>query len=432
MSRQETLEDARRYPSAEELNRLVGPDDPTLPQPLLIAELGSFAYHTVRQRIPLLIRDVVAHNSFPSSIARRILAIEREITSRQPVRPLTEDAPDRDLWDWAWTPHQGKSWFELTWYFAEAYLHRRVLEATGYFQPGPWQGFDPYAAIKCAHYTEAGEAIAQFTSAYESLTGLGSVDAIAVLLHYNLWSNRADLSYRAVAERTKGTLDVARERQNLLIDDTSHVVALLSSGRLRRVDIIADNAGLELLYDLALADILIRRAGVQEVTFHLKAQPFYISDAMIADVYQALQFLAGTASNLLQTLAREVRGHIAGGRLRLLDHWFWTSPLCYQALWPSLQQELGRADLVVLKGDLNYRRLVGDRHWPVTARLAEVAAYFPAAFLTLRTMKAEVILDLTPERVNELFAEDPNWMVNGQRGLIQLVEPSKQTEGERC
>lgn len=432
MSLQRVLEDARRYPTIEELNCLVGSDDPTLPPPLLIAELGSFAYDTVRQRIPRLIRDVVAHNAFPSSIARRILAIEREITGRHPVRPLTEDAPDRALWDWAWTPHRGKSWFELPWYFAEAYLHRRILEATGYFQPGPWQGFDPYAVIKRAHYTEPSGAITQFTPVYESLASLDRADALTALLHYNLWSNRADLSYRAVAERAKGVPDIVRERQNLLIDDTPRAVATLSGGRHRRVDIIADNAGLELLYDLALADALIHRAGVHEVAFHLKAQPFYISDAMVADVYEALEFLAGAESTAVQALTAAVQDYIAAGRVCLLDHWFWTSPFCYPALWPSLRQELGQADLVVLKGDLNYRRLVGDRHWPCTTRLSEVAAYFPAPFLSLRTMKAEVILDLTPERVNRLFEEDPNWMVNGQRGLIQLVEPQKQTEGKQC
>ena len=64
------------------------------------------------------------------------------------VRLLKEAAADRPLWDRLVAPFAGRSWLDVPWYFAEAYFYRRLLEATGYFQPGPWQGFDPYGAVK--------------------------------------------------------------------------------------------------------------------------------------------------------------------------------------------------------------------------------------------------------------------------------------------
>ena len=43
----------------------------------------------------------------------------------------------------------------------------------------------------------------------------------------------------------------------------------------------------------------------------------------------------------------------------------------------DLAAQFERASLTSLKGDLNYRRLVGDRDWPPTNPFTGVAAYFP-------------------------------------------------------
>lgn len=46
--------------------------------------------------------------------------------------------------------------------------------------------------------------------------------------------------------------------------------------------------------------------------------------------------------------------------------------------------------LVFLKGDANYRRLIGDRLWPTDTPFSDVAGYFPAKLCALRTLKAEL------------------------------------------
>ena len=84
---------------------------------------------------------------------------------------------------------------------------------------------------------------------------------------------------------------------------------------------------------------------------------------------------------------------------------------------------LRQCDLVIFKGDVNYRRLLDDRHWPHTARLEAIAAYFPAPFLVLRPLKGEILVGLAPGQAEALAAEDPNWLIDGQRGLIQLCRP---------
>lgn len=50
--------------------------------------------------------------------------------------------------------------------------------------------------------------------------------------------------------------------------------------------------------------------------------------------------------------------------------------------------------MLVLKGDVNYRRLLEDRHWPPTTRLEEVTQFMPTSTLSLRTLKAEIMVGL--------------------------------------
>ena len=94
---------------------------------------------------------------------------------------------------------------------------------------------------------------------------------------------------------------------------------------------------------------------------------------------------------------------------------------------PEFAAEFAKAPLpemvdarVILKGDANYRRLLDDRHWPFTAPLEEAAGYFPTSFDALRTLKAELIVGLRPGQPEALWAEDPDWLTNAKRGIIQM------------
>jgi hypothetical protein len=114
-----------------------------------------------------------------------------------------------------------------------------------------------------------------------------------------------------------------------------------------------------------------------------------------------------------------MRAHRAAGRLQVRTHWLYTTCLHYFQLPSDLRDDLAAARLVIFKGDANYRRLVGDAHWPPTTLFAAATAYFPAPLLALRTLKAELITGLQPGEAEALAQVDPQWLVNGVRGLIQ-------------
>jgi len=384
-----------------------------LPTPLMTSEPGSFAQQTITTGKPRNIEAALQDNAYPPEIVAALQALHHELAT-EPIHPPDPTAPDADFWQAQWACYQGRTWLEVPWYFAEAYFYRRLLETVDYFRPGPWQGRDPFAAQKEQMLEES---IGPFAAALAALHGRDDEETAAALIYGSLWGNRADLSNWGMG------LSGDSPGQMLLIDHTPRLVALLRENH-PVVHVIGDNAGLELLFDLALADFLLNHGWAQRLTFHLKADPFFVSDALPRDVHHTLERLSsekGEPTARPGDLSTRSQRALDEGRLVLNAHPFWNSCLAFYDLPLDLRAALEQADLVLLKGDANYRRLLGDRHWPPTTRLEDAAGYFPRPFAVLRTMKAELIVGLEPGQVETLSAEDSEWMVNGQRGIIQVV-----------
>jgi uncharacterized protein with ATP-grasp and redox domains len=389
-------------------------DPLTLPIPLLTSETNSFACNTFKVRIPLIIDEIVALNAFPPDIRAAMAELRAEIVAGH-IRGLREATLDTAFWNTASAPWLGRTWLDVPWYWAETFFYRRVLEATRYFQPGPWQGIDPYLTRK---QTELAPAVAP--RAVNDMLAVLPADPherFGLMLHASLWGNRTDLSYN-VATRIQKADRIEDERVNVLVDHAERVWDYLASQPRRRVVMITDNAGTELAMDLALVDFLLTAGLAGEVVLHVKGQPFFVSDAMPADVLATVHAFAAGGTQAAE-LSVQLRQHIEAGRLSLRTHWFYATCLFYFQLPPDLYDELKLADLVILKGDANYRRLLGDAHWPPAASFRAATAYFPAPFVSLRTLKAELIAGL-PEGVAEhLDRLEPDWRTNGRRGVVQ-------------
>jgi hypothetical protein len=242
-------------------------------------------------------------------------------------------------------------------------------------------------------------------------------------LRASLWGNRVDLSNITVDAAGHAGLD-PEAQELLLIDHGPQIEALLARGA-RRIDWIADNSGPELLSDLGLIDLLLSRDVVGVVQLHVKAQPFFVSDAMAQDVQASCQALQEADIACLHALGQRLKRHLAQGRIVLQAHPFWTSWLHFSQFPPDLAGTLAQSDLIVLKGDANYRRLVEDRHWPFETPLEMIAAYMPAPLAALRTLKSEVVVGLPPDLAARLASQDRDWLINGKRGVIHFVDPSR-------
>jgi uncharacterized protein with ATP-grasp and redox domains len=387
----------------------------------MTSDPGSFARRTIGERKPQIIHQVLADNAYPAEVAAAVEAFRDEIATR-PLRPLRESAPDTAFWNAALSEYAGRTWLEVPWYFAETFFYRKLLEAVRYFQPGELAGLNPFQKQKDKQVEED---IQRLAAEWEQVSDLQPDLRFEALLHSSLWGNRADLSNFTVKAKGRGGLAASQERHLILIDHTRQVHDLLAKGA-RRLDFICDNVGSDLLFDLALVDFFLRQGWAQEIHLHLKNQPFFVSDAMPKDARLTVDLLEKAPGRAMQAWGRRLSGDLDARRVVLDTDPFWATCLMFRQMPVHLWEELSRAALVLLKGDVNYRRLLDDRRWPHTTRIEEVCAYFPAPFVTLRTLKGEIMVGLQPGQAEALQAEDPDWLINGRRGVIQLVpEPGQ-------
>jgi hypothetical protein len=183
-----------------------------------------------------------------------------------------------------------------------------------------------------------------------------------------------------------------------------------------------DNAGLELISDLALVDILLSNDLVEEVFLHVKAHPTFVSDVIQEDVDEAVRFLHEQAQAAIQSFGARLTQYSNLGRLRITNNLFWNSPLPMWEIPDDLKTDWQGSSLVISKGDANYRRLVGDRQWEMTTPFHEVVDFLPVPMAALRTLKAELAVGLDANHIREVGKADPNWMVNGRWGVIHFAD----------
>ena len=355
-------------------------------RPWSTGDVGSFAQRTLAVRVPKILDDTVGHNRFSADVVARCRSLRDELTHGR-LRALVDDAADKAAWDEACAPHVGKGWLEVPWYFAESYFYRRLLEATQYFA----HGVDPFLVVKLAEEQHAFPKARAFADSIRAADARSPAGLLRELVQLSLWGNRVDLSYAVgVAHGAAGGAD------DLLVDDSDRALSLLDGAR---VALLLDNAGTELAFDLLLADRL-------QATLFCKAQPFFVSDATAVDV-ERTRVALGLA-------ARDVVTHpymTSSGMLRTAE------------MPADLVAALRSFDVVISKGDANYRRLVNDAPWPHDTPV-EVAMDFPTTVLALRTLKAEVLVGVRDDVASRAQARDAEWLVSGRFGVIQLSKPN--------
>ncbi|MDM8529383.1 ARMT1-like domain-containing protein [Anaerolineales bacterium HSG24] len=105
-----------------------------------------------------------------------------------------------------------------------------------------------------------------------------------------------------------------------------------------------------------------------------------------ADLYQTIMALQNQNQPALNELGKRLLQY--GERLQVNAESFWNSPHFFWQIPYDIQVELAQSDLVILKGDANYRRLIGDSiAWSPTIPLNQAVPYFPTSFVTIRTLK---------------------------------------------
>lgn len=258
-----------------------------------------------------------------------------------------------------------------------------------------------------------------------------------------LWGNATDLSLLtnlsyADFQKLQGSEARKASEKNIVVNDLPAAFQVLKKAQRdgkeeRRVDIVLDNAGFELFVDLILAGYLLAAGLATTVVLHPKNIPWFVSDVMPEDFSTLLNVLADPCSFYNATPEDEGKDAESATPLSsqeeqnvkyLFQHWsqfhaegqlvlrpndFWTEGGSFWRMpetAPLLFTDLQSSDLVVFKGDLNYRKLVGDAMWdpttPFQQAIGPLGRESGIRVMALRTCKADTVVGLPPGRDEEL------------------------------
>ncbi|XP_061126257.1 damage-control phosphatase ARMT1 [Syngnathus typhle] len=439
-----------------------------VPPSLSAKVVGSFAYLTVRDRLPTILTKVIDtlhrnRNIFFEEYGEEGIQAEKqaisllsklrnELQTDKPILALTDGLEDTDSWNrylqrqqWPHGNQELVSWFKSPWLYVECYMYRRIREAL-WLNP-PISGYDVFKEGKTQSFFESQQAIVALCTFFEDFNkNLGDIPENQLQEYFNkllqicLWGNKCDLSISAGMDNSQKTSPIdslATLQKFILVDDSDVMWSRLISARQQRhsgkrssvrVDFVLDNAGFELVTDLVLADFLVSSGLAQEVRFHGKSFGWFVSDVTVEDFHWTIR--QSMAANHRWTSQRGVQWqqYVKEGMWSYHDHPFWTQPneFCDMAAdAPDLYATLQSADLVVFKGDLNYRKLAGDRDWDHTVAFERALRGFgPAPLCSLRTLKANIQVGLQPGQGSKLSSQDPDWMTCGKYAVIQFHSPN--------
>lgn len=448
---------------------------------------GTFCAHTAKVRWPIIVQNMI--DDLGSELSLEIegtnkhqqgLIIKKQLTEfRENIindNQLTKFSEDDVLvggvpssFNEYLENHKGTTWLNSEWLFAEIYIYRFINVL--FKKQSLWYSFDIFNKVKQTTFESSFHGVVELAIRYKNLiheleTHEHDESVLQILfkefIEISLWGNATDLSLllNATLEDIK-SLQGARARadseEKIVINDTDKAWETIFKNNGKedvRIDFVLDNSGFELYADLMLAAFLLKTKLATHCIFHCKDIPYMVSDVMLKDFDILVKDLKDRSffpttegsieSQSLELFADDITKLVISQQLEFREDSFWTTNLDYYNLDPSdtkyhgkeLHEDLLNSDLVIFKGDLNYRKLTGDRTWdrttPWETSIGPLATNGITS-LSLRTCKADVQVDL-PEGLDEQLSaewekENPGqgswWCSSGKYAVICFAGKKK-------
>ena len=253
-------------------------------------------------------------------------------------------------------------------------------------------------------------------------------------------TNSTDLS------QLKGSQSSSKVCNRLIIDDSDDLYEYLNKTSAiynKKAAYILDNYGPEFISDILFGLYLLSHCGYAEVEYYVKELPVFVSDTTISDVkafFESNEDVKtwfetkfGFTFNITENTGSAelvVRCNQMNGKLVFKAHHQWHRPQYFKESCSELLIEL-KADknvaLVVVKGDMNYRRLVEDKNYDFFDTIEDKIQYVGKPVLILRSLKSNVLLGV---KTRHLDGVKPNWKTSGEYGIINFVDFRERT-GDR-
>ncbi|KAK7695030.1 hypothetical protein QCA50_002218 [Cerrena zonata] len=454
---------------------LIDPDNPPWPA-FRGYHTYSFANATMGHRLPTIlgkaIDDVIETLNTLSEeeeiidlvkCIERMATLKKELHQSAKLRPIKDDGEaDVILWNKEIAKYfEGKDFMNAPWLFAEAYKYRRLREC--FTVSKFWVNYDVFFRQKCDTFARSSDAVFELSTRFakpfqheKHPSNEAKLERERLmfmeLTQICLWGNSTDLSLLIdMTEEQIKTLQstggeaLAETEKNILGNHMPRlweVVRDLKNKREARIDFILDNAGFELYCDFVYADFLIQGGFVDQVRFHGKRYPWFVSDVTKKDwnwllntmVYGHL-FTKATEQEkeTLRLLGLRWKQYEKEGKWIYEQHPFWCTGYTFWDLHseaPDLFLHLSKSDLVIFKGDLNHRKLTYDCAAPYSTPFDVAIGSMASAsgapkICSIRTIKSDVVIGLGDDGENigsKLDKDEKGWKISGKYAVILLSE----------
>ncbi|PFH61726.1 hypothetical protein XA68_16447 [Ophiocordyceps unilateralis] len=460
------------------------------------SDVTSFASESVRQRWPTILTGAIddvyrttlstedaEKQAEGKKLVEQLGCLKYEVQHDRKLSPLEDDGfPDETAaYNKELEGLGNPSWLDVPWLFAECYMYRRINSL--FQRTKRWKNYDIFARQKIDTFRTSRVAVLELAARYREMVEQLRVKKPATdddeaeelmfceFFEICLWGNATDLSlltnltYEDI-KKLQGAEARKAAEANILINHLPAAYRLLTKARAegkkeRRVDFVLDNAGFELYVDLILAGFLLLSGLATEVVLRPKSMPWFVSDVVPGDFTALLNaisdprvfFEAQTEDEKLQEKAaaplsdeqvsdmifvfQDWAGRHAEGQLIIRPDRYWTAGGSFWRLpheAAELHDDLKGAELVIFKGDLNYRKLTGDARWKPTTSFQEAIGPMGKGsgvnVLSLRTCKADVVVGLPSGKDEELRKTEGGggdsgarrWAWHGKWAVVCLSE----------
>jgi len=202
--------------------------------PLLTSEDGSFAHHTMKNRLPKILDQIINDNEFDEEeVIESLINLKESLKNNCLIISLKDHENADDLYYQVWSQTyeeklRDRRWLEVEWFVSESYFYRLVLSKIGYFEEeskgedqienkqtkgGSSSDYssnisqnDPFYKSKLRSLVEDEDTI-QFISSLSSLLFSNNEeeydqkntrDRLKLFFMFSLWGNRVDGCYKEV------------------------------------------------------------------------------------------------------------------------------------------------------------------------------------------------------------------------------------------
>lgn len=421
-----------------------------IPEPLSASHEQSFAYHTIQSRFPEIVTKAIDtfHRQWKhidptaddeaKQVLHELSRMRYQLMTNKPLEPMqVESSPDYHQWTEALKEEEHRvsprelTWFTGSWLFVECYGYRKIVDIL--MQSSKFSSYDPFFEQKSNTLINNMQSINKLAPFLDDMN-----TDLRAWFELSLWGNRCDLSLKPTTPSYSDILqDLKGLRGNIVVNQLDEIIARVeqlnsrSENKCITIDFVMDNAGFECFTDFCLINRLTNMFGdkLNQVRIHIKRYPWFVSDVTEKDFNWVLDQLTDdkNACSQLKALADRWKEHIKCGKWKLIQSTFWTLSHDFSSMKRvdcDLYGLLEASCLILFKGDLNYRKLLGDLNWPHSTPFNTVLRDFKPAFLaTLRTNKADLICGVD----NSLESTLPtDYMVTGEYAVIQVYNPNNQ------